>query len=246
MMSNMEWNKLKTSGPDAERLFNEYKEHGSFYYINDNEFQALREELRGLWQNSVQQDVDKEREKYLRDLNFAIEFYGLLDKKGFTQWEASDDEIWAGFSLKLIPDIFYERWRPYDDGKHDHKARWIYCRTWRVWTKTLWWFIHLTMATDTNGQLDKEETRKRLQILEFTSIDDFLDRCGLGFRVEFCRKLMDRYSKYAQENKISGTNRRETWRFTVSQAYLRSGNIDPDLCGHDAFLDDILAMLKKD
>ena len=62
MMSNMEWNKLKTLGPDAERLFNQYKKCGEFDYIVDNEFQAQGEELRTLWKNSVQQDVDSERE----------------------------------------------------------------------------------------------------------------------------------------------------------------------------------------
>ena len=242
-MSNMDWNELKIPLGTAVDLFKQYKLRQEKPQY-DAQFQELHESLHKFWVESLPlKETGLSNAHYQCDLRFAISLYDHLDSIGFTQWEAADDEIWAGFALKVIPDIYYDRW-PFN-GKDDHFQRWIYFRTWRVWTKTLWWFIFLTMATDANGKLDKDATWDRLCDLESTSIDDFLDRCGKGFRVEFGRKLMERFVQFIRAHNITGTSRRTTWRFIVSQAYLRSINIDPDLCGHESFLDDIFKLFEQ-
>ena len=242
-MINIQWNNLKLPRGEAKKLYISLKESNNVYedlqsFIQP-EFKELHDKLLQLWEES-KKEANSDEGKYFCDLHFALKLYELFEQDGFSLWEASDDEIWSGLTMKVAPDIYYDRW-PWEEG--DHEQRWIYKRTWRVWMKTLWWWIFLAMVADESGKLNKEKTLEQLSIHETTSIEILLDRCGSGFRVDFCRKLMKKHYDYCQKNNISGTERRSSLKFITMQCFLRASNIDPDLNGHDSFLDCIFEQM---
>ena len=239
----IKWDDLKLPRGEAKQAYDSLKESGNIHedlqsFIQP-EFRELHDKLLQLWEES-KNEVNSEEGKYLCDLHFALKLYELFEQEDFSLWEASDDEIWSGLTIKVAPDIYYDRWS-WEDG--DHEQRWIYKRTWRVWMKTLWWWIYLAMVTDESGKLNKEKTIEQLSIHETTSIEILLDRCGSGFRVDFCRKLMNKHYDYCRKNNISGTERRSSLKFVTMQCFLRASNIDPDLNGHDLFLDRIFEQM---
>lgn len=244
-MIKIEWDNLRLFLSEAANKYTELKSADNvtskLQDLRKEEYNDLHDKLKELWENSKAKGEDV----YSRDLYFALELFEFFTQQGFSQWEAADNEIWAGLTFYVAPDIYYDRW-PWSE--EDHAQRWIFKRNWRVWLKTLWWWVFLAMATDENGNFDKEKTREQLEIYETTSIETLLDRCGCGFRVEFCRKLIKRHYEYCKENHISGTERRSSLKFVVMQSFLRAKNIDPDLCGYDTFLDgifDLLINIKK-
>ena len=244
-MNKIEWDSLRIFRLDAVAQYDKLKSavdiKAELRNLIQEDYRELHDKLQELWEKTKAEEAVA-TDVYLRDLYFALEIFEFFTQLGFSQWEAADNEIWSGLTFKVVPDLYYDRW---SWEKEDHYQRWIPKRTWRVWMKTLWWWIYLAMVTDENGNFDKEKTREQLKIYETTSIETLLDRCGRGFRVEFYRRLIKKHHDYCLENKISGSERRASLKFVVMQSFLKSKNIDPDLCGHDSFLDDILSLYKS-
>ena len=243
-MNKIDWDSLRLFRLKAVEKYEQLKSaddvKAKLQEMIQKDHEELHDKLLELWEKA-KAEIDS-RNVYLRDLYFALDLFEFFTQQGFSQWEAADNEIWAGLTFKVVPDLYYDRW-PWD--KKEHEQRWTFRRNWRVWMKTLWWWIYLAMVTDHNGNLDKEKTREQLKIYETTSIETLLDRCGRGFRVEFCRKLIKKHYDYCLKNKISGSERRSSLKFVVMHSFLKSKNIDPDLCGHDLFLDEILSLYEN-
>lgn len=231
----MEWLRYSKSEA-AEKLAN--LENGQYEILNENG-RNLQERLQSAAQN-IKNNLQKNdtRQHYPFELRFAIELYSILDDEEFTLWEASDNEVWAYLSIAVIPDLVLERC-------NGCNANRFYKRNWRIWLKMLWWYIYLSMAVDEHGKIDKDKTFEILRDNTSDNINVLLDRSGTGFRVEFVRTFMKRYAQTASEKNLTGEIREDYFRYLVRQIHLRSLIIDPELCGHEKFLDDIFAMGNK-
>ena len=206
------------------------------------EYQELKAALEDAYNSVLEEirDFDDTREFYPFDLRFALKLYTILDAKGFSLWEAADDGIWAFLSISVIPNIV--KWRCKEE--YTQNRFYSYSRSWHIRLKMLWWYIFLSM-TEENGTIDVKETFESLKDHSSDNINQLLDRSGTGFRIEFCRNLMKRYSQVANDEELTGEKRKKFFQRIIRQTHLRSLNIDPDLCSASRFIDEIFKICES-
>ncbi|MDK2845115.1 MAG: hypothetical protein PWP69_1907 [Enterococcus sp.] len=125
---------------------------------------------------------------YQFDLAFGIKIYKILNEQiGFTNRVANNDEVWRYLSIRVIPDIVHARWQLNE--VHFFKT------PRRIWLKTIWWYIHLSWKgneEDTHSLLTKNTT---------DTIQQLVERPGIGYHVEMYREIMARYSDYEDSSR---------------------------------------------
>lgn len=97
---------------------------------------------------------------------------------------ACDDGFWRHIALRVIPDLVGERW---GESNSDH----YYAKPSRIWPKTLWWFIHLSLCGTT------EDTKKMLLSGNFSTdtVLNLVERTGrCGTNISVYREIMVRYA----------------------------------------------------
>jgi len=123
----------------------------------------------------------KNKEDYIFDLRFGLELYNVLEEQfEITTRDASNDEVWIYLSMKVVPDIIYNRW-----GMSDTR---FFKQSRRIWLKTLWWYIHLSW----NGSI--EETYNILKKFTTDEIVQLVERSGPnGYRIDVTREIMKQF-----------------------------------------------------
>jgi len=127
--------------------------------------------------------------RYQSDLSFGIGIYKMLrDEYDMNSCIASDDDIWRYIQMRVVPDIIFERWSE-GEGKNRINDSRFWRDPRRIWLKTLWWYIHLSLQNES-----LEETKSILQHNGSDDISQLVERSGSGYRIELYRSIMRRYS----------------------------------------------------
>jgi hypothetical protein len=152
------------------------------------DYKKMRE---GLLKASVESygGTDGTRSKgYGADLAFGLKIYELFVKEfGLNAGTASDDGVWRYIQMKVVPDLIFERWSA-DGGPNRINNDRFWKDSRRMWLKTMWWYIHLSLQNDS-----LEETERILIGNGSDDISQLVERSGSGYRVELYRAIMRRY-----------------------------------------------------
>ncbi|KUE73068.1 hypothetical protein AUQ37_04200 [Candidatus Methanomethylophilus sp. 1R26] len=139
-------------------------------------------------------DVCYQHWDYSMDLKLAVDLYRYtVQSMGMTPAIASEDDIWIYIHMKVVPGIMYARWA----GSERVNAKRCWSIGARLWFKSLWWYIYLSMQNDS-----LDETYEILKNNGSDDIYQLLDRKGNGYRVELCRSIMRRYGNTPNHGKI--------------------------------------------
>ena len=130
----------------------------------------------------------KSRKEYFHDLLFGLELYDVLNNDYyFSERNASNDEIWIYLSIKVIPDIVYNRW-----GLTETR---FYKQSRRIWLRTLWWYIHLSWLGS------KKETFNLLKNHTTDEIVQLVERSGpQGYRIDLTREIMKQFGSLNEKH----------------------------------------------
>ncbi|MBG9982133.1 hypothetical protein HZY86_03305 [Aerococcaceae bacterium DSM 111020] len=180
----IKWNNLDYSYTSAENDFKLLNITSKSVTPIDQtpEFQALRMKLiqarDEVFENFGLDTADKL--DYQFDLSFGLKLYKIFQEdKDFNNRFASSDDIWRFISIKIIPDIVHSR--------HDLKADYFYKNPRRIWLKRIFWYIHLSWAGD------EISTFNRLKNNSTDTIQNLVERPGLGYHVDLYREIMKQY-----------------------------------------------------
>jgi len=161
------------------------------------DYRKMRDNLWKIYKSSVEDNSDNGSKKYLTDLNFGLSVYSYLKNEiGITASDASDDDVWRFIQMNVVPDLIFDRWFEGNGSDRINNDRfWKDSR--RMWLKTMWWYIHLSLQNDSI-----EDTK---QILVGNSSDDIsqlVERSGAGYRTDLYRAIMLRYSRSESDDKL--------------------------------------------
>lgn len=129
---------------------------------------------------------------YSVDIEVGLCLYVELEREGFTEAEACNDDIWRYLTIKVFPDLTYFRYPAPDKAAEEKGGRInqkrFFSHTRRIWLKTLWWYIHLSWQGSVYA------TRKVIEGNGSDIISQFIERPGKGYRIDLYRTLMRMYS----------------------------------------------------
>lgn len=188
-----------------------WKENSTEYLDSelDQEYTDLRQKLLAGFSNI------EPGHKYRTDYQFGYLLYVTLEKFGFTQRDAADDDKWRFLSLCVIPDLVAKRWGKSAEIRYYKQGD-------RIWLKTIWWYIHLSK------QPTLEETVKVIANNTTDEILNLVDRIGRnGYNIEVFRFIMYYYWKARQVNTMIGS--KDFRRVMILHTALNM-NVIPDLC----------------
>lgn len=153
-----------------------------------DEYESLRRSITSLFKQKGGCELKSTKMSPL-DIEVGLLLRRELDRMGFTVADAVNDDVWRYISVKVFPDITYLRY-PSDSekGKARINQKRFYSGKWRIWLKSLWWYIHLSW------QDSEEETFRVLEGNGSDIISHFIETPGLGHRVECRRALMREYA----------------------------------------------------
>lgn len=171
------------------------------------------------------------------DIEFGIKLYQITEKYNLSLREAAADDIWRYLSIKVVPKLVYMRF--FDSNKINIER--FFSRSSRIWLKTCWWYIHLSLQIDSMGIPDYEETRR---ILIGNSTDDIVqlvERTGFGYRVDLCRAINKKYSS------IRIANRNTVFRKVMKLNTIKTKIIEPELYlgGVEGYVEDLFAVCMR-
>lgn len=130
----------------------------------------------------VEHGFDTENEvKYPLDLLFGLKLYSILKlEKGFSNRVATNDNVWRYLAVRVVPDIVHARWGLNEDHFFNMPRR--------IWLKTIFWYIELSWHTD------EKTTYNLLKNNSTDTIQNLVERPGLGYNIELYREIMWQYS----------------------------------------------------
>ena len=178
----------------CEKIYNSWIEKPRPSSDLKDDAEILRNEILvkdSLVRLDIRSGIPKGRlDKYQYDILLGLEIYELLNaSNGFSMRCASDPDVWRFITMKVVPDLVYERW-----GKESSDR--YYRRPTRIYLSSLWWYIHLSWD---------ENKRKTYEIIKGNSTDEIMnlvERSGpMGYRVDFTRELMREYAKRTKDDR---------------------------------------------
>ena len=185
-------------------------------HLNER-YRLMRESLIALFDQADSACVSLSRQAYKFDLTLALGLYEYMQGEGMTAREASDDGIWRYIQMKVVPDQIVRRWKL--DNRQINDDR-FWKKTWRLYLKILWWYVHLSYAGSIN------QTYEVLKDNSSNDISQLVERSGEGFRLDLTREIMRQFAT------ISSDQRGST---TLSHILMMNNSmctcVDPDLCG---------------
>jgi len=213
------WKTLKKT--EARKIFASWNTDEVPKPDYDDKDEELRNKL--LIADKITEDFISEKFKspgkkdYIYDLKFGLELYNILNNSyGFTLRDASNDEIWIYFSIKVIPDLVYKRW-----GLNEKR---FFEQSRRIWLKTIWWYIHLSW----NGTY--EDTFNILKDFTTDEVVQLVERSGPnGYRIDLTREIMKQFSIKSQKQQNRTLFRKimklNTARLKIVEPALYNGGI---------------------
>jgi hypothetical protein len=181
----------KVDKQEAERIFYSWNSAPpSEGFDLDN--QVLRNELTDAYKRITSMVENKKTSLYFIDMKFGLELVDILYRsEHFNIRTASNNDFWRYLSIKVIPDVVFDRW-----GMTEARF-WKEPR--RIWLKALWWYIYLSWqgnSADTEAVLRDNTTDEIVQLVE---------RAGSqGYRPEVSREMMRCYGNL--DNKLKSRN----------------------------------------
>lgn len=172
-------------------------------------FLKIAEKVKG---DERSRDKNGKIDKYGYDILLGLELYDFLNPdNGFTLRLASDPDVWRYISMKVVPDVIYERWGI------DSPER-FYKRPSRIYLSAIWWYIHLSWNQD------KEETYRIIEKNSTDEVVNLVERAGArGYRIDFTREFMRQY------NERRTANDRMLFRKVLKLNTARSVVLEPEL-----------------
>lgn len=215
----MEWNTLtKEKTVDEFNRINfmddsafaiEKKKWASFD-LKDKKYMSFREALidikTSFIENGVPYFVIDSEHRNLK-ARFDVEIgLKLFEMTSFGQYkmtlrDSSDNSIWWYISLIVVPDLVNYRWN-YGSAERKEKrldADRYYAKTRRIWLKSLWWFIFLSLQHDAYGNPDLNRTKEILKWITTDDITQIVDRAGLGYIPGLTRSIMSHYFGFREK-----------------------------------------------
>lgn len=218
----MNWKTINKK--ESQIIMNYWKENPE---VNcESEYRELRENLIENFDKTIKSYG------YEEDLNYALKIYELLNNKyNMTPRIAADDDIWRYISIRVAPDIVYERWG-LDPNRYYKNPR-------RIWYKTLWWYIHLSWQGNiykTNEILKDNTTDEIVQLVERTG--------SSGYRIDSYRMIMKIYGSYKKEKRTRSTG---LFRKVMKLNTARAKVIEPTLVegGEEAYAEELFNYFKE-
>lgn len=170
---------------DLEKHWKEYDVSTASF---DPAYECFRNELLAVFQTTLKETGGKMT--YLLDLRVGIKLYELMPPgKEFTVIQANDDDIWRYISVKVMPDITYQRYPEPKQGDIRINRKRFYAHTRRIWLKTLWWYVHLSW------QESAEATFEALKDNGIDNINKLIETPGRGYRLPLFRCMMLEYHR---------------------------------------------------
>lgn len=171
----------------------------------NSSYRTLRSELIKAWRETEKEinssSENKRRTSYLTDLVFGIKLYRIMQEKGMDIRMASYDQIWTYLGMAVVPEITMERFGdndPEKPGFHIPEEHY-YIKSVRIYLKSLWWYIYLSLRFDKNGKEDLAETREMLWDQTTDTILQLVERSGReGYRVDVYREIMKFYCDHPE------------------------------------------------
>lgn len=207
------WHNLRYEFGAAERDFLKLQ-----VLTTSMEPMSIREEFKGLRVRLIaaRDEVfeihsldSSEKLGYTFDLSFGLKVYDILNEQiGFTNRVASNDDIWRYLSICIVPDIVHSRWSLNEDRYYKSSRR--------NWLKTIWWYIHLSWRTNSSI------TYNILSSNTTDTIQQLVERPGIGYHTELYREIMLQYSYY-------GNSSRDLFRRVLILNTARLITISPEL-----------------
>lgn len=166
------------------------------------------------------------RDRYGIDVAVGLKTYECLNRLGFTAADAANDDVWRYLTIRVFPDITFQRWpnadkeAREDEGRINRKR--FFRHTRRIWLKTLWWYVHLGWQGSAN------ETKDVLKCFTADTISQIVERTGNAYRVDVYRSLLKEISmhpslKGSDAKKLAQINRSEC---CVVEPALTLGGVD--------------------
>lgn len=186
----MEWLQLT-----KEKSSEAFAEFCSSHTIDcPDSYKPIQKDIQDLFVSTLSElNIDSlqiSQNAYKVDYLFGLKLYQLLNNRyNMTVRMAATEGIWLFLSVKVVPDLIELRYGI------DHPDR-FWKKPKRLWLRVLWWYIHLSW------QGDYESTKEALKDNTTDEILQLVDRCGRdGYRVDFCRELMKKFSKLNPEQR---------------------------------------------
>lgn len=155
-------------------------------YLSEN-YKLLREKLVKKFED-IQVELAQESsssKQYLLDIKFGLYLYqqtnnifNLRDNISI----ASNENFWIYINMIVIPDLVFLRWK----SSSNLKAR-FFEHTKRIYTNSIWWYIHLTWQGTYNNTYEVIENLTTDVLLQLT------ERSGSGYNVELTRGIIKRF-----------------------------------------------------
>lgn len=183
----------------------------------DTKYEKLRSKLLEAERKTLEFIKNNQKKKdYFHDLIFGLELYEILNNDfNFTERNASNDEIWIYLSVKVVPDIVYNRW-----GLAESR---FYKQSRRIWLRTIWWYVHLSW----DGS--KEKTFNLLKNHTTDEIVQLVERSGpRGYRINLTREIMKQFGSGDEKfdrNLFRRIMKLNTARLKVIEPNLRLGGV---------------------
>ena len=176
----------------SDSEFQDLVKHWQAFDVSTSSFNSsyadFRKELLSVLQSTLKETDGKMT--YLLDLCVGIKLYELMPPgKNFTVIQANDDDIWRYISVKVMPDITYQRYPDPKQGDIRINRKRFYAHTRRIWLKTLWWYVHLSWQGSAKATFD---------ILKDNGIDNInklIETPGRGYRLPLFRSMMLEYHR---------------------------------------------------
>lgn len=191
---------------EGEKAFYQAAEDLNFNRGNlSSEYRTLRSDLIKAWRDSSEEvshmQDQKSRKIYLKDLLFARKLYLILQERGMDIRFASYDAVWIYLSMAVVPEITYERFgkKKKDSDKEfripqDH----YFVKSVRIYLKSLWWYIFLSLRFDDHGHEDLDATVNMLWDQNTDTLLQFVERAGSeGYRVDVYREIIKYYCEHS-------------------------------------------------
>ncbi|MBR5296684.1 MAG: hypothetical protein IKU29_02305 [Parabacteroides sp.] len=172
--------------------FQDLEKHWKEYDVSSSSFDASYENFRNALVSAFKSALNETGGKmtYLLDLRVGIKLYELMPPgNSFTVIQANDDDIWRYISVKVMPDITYQRYPDPKQGDIRINQKRFYAHTRRIWLKSLWWYIHLSWqgTADTTFEVLKDNGTD--------NINKLIETPGRGYRLSLFRNMMLEYHR---------------------------------------------------
>lgn len=177
-----EWDSL-----NGEEVLNRMDAHSESLPVSPKNYRMMHFDILEFYEESRDTVQGGPKEKYNSDLDFGLKLYEYLNEKhGMDAVTASDDDVWRYMQMEVVPAIIFDRW-PADDVRGNINDERFWKNSRRIWLKTLWWYVHLSLQNDS-----LTETRKILSENNSDTISQLVERSGVGYRIDLYREIMKR------------------------------------------------------